>query len=440
MGIFRAYDIRGIYGKDLTDEVMFDIGRALGTFLRGKESVAIGFDSRPSSHNLFKALSKGLISTGCNVISLGLVPNPFVYFYAWKNKVYGAIITASHNPKEWNGLKIVKPNGVSFIREMKKLKKIFKSKKFVRDNGKVTKDNAKKLYEEFLLRKFNNVNKKIVAEFFGSVSSISLSTLKKVGLKVISLHGRVDKNFFGFKRPEPKGKNLVFLRKKVKKTKADFGVAFDGDGDRSVFVDDRGRELNGSILNAIFIDYILRKKKGKVIITADCASEIENIVKKLKGKIIWWRVGHGFIEEKCLKEKALFAGEQSSHFYFNEFYPFSDGIIATVYLGKILSEKNRKLSDLVDEINLRPIEKLYINVRTDENKMKILEVVKKKYPKALDIMDGIRIKLNKEEWVLIRASQTMPEINLCVEAKNKKRLREIVKKYTKFIKNILSQY
>jgi phosphomannomutase/phosphoglucomutase len=362
-----------------------------------------------------------------------------VYFYAWKNKVYGVVITASHNPKEWNGLKIVKPNGVSFINELKKLEKIFQSKNFIRGKGKITKDNAKKLYEKFLIRRFNRINKKIVAEFFGGVSSVALSIFRKMGLKTITLHARMNKNFSGFRRPEPKGKNLIPLKKKVKKMKADFGVAFDGDGDRSVFIDDKGRELNGSILSAIFVNYILRKKRGKIIVTADCASEIEDIVKKLNGKIIWWRVGHGFIEKKCLEEKALFAGEQSSHFYFNEFYPFSDGILATIYLAKILSESNKKLSDLVGEMNLCPMEKLYINVRTDKNKIKILEKLRKKYPRALDVMDGIRIRLNKKEWVLIRASQTMPEINLCIEAKNKKRLKVLVRKYTKMIKNTLSQ-
>ena len=433
MSIFRAYDIRGIYGKDLTDEIMLKIGKAFGTFVKGK--VCVGYDTRKSSKKLFDAFSSGLTSTGCEVISLGLVANPMLYFYAWKNKMIGALITASHNPKEWNGLKMVKPNGVSFIDEIKKIEEIYNSENFLKGKGKIVKLDAIKDYEKFLENEIGISKKKVVVECFGAAGIVGLPILRKLGLKIISLHDKADGNFFGFERPEPKGENLNLLKKTVIKEKADFGVAYDGDGDRSVFVDNKGRELNGSIMSAIFSDYILRKKKGSILLTADCASEIENIVRKLGGKTIWWRVGHGFIEQKSVEEKVLFAGEQSSHFYFNEFYPFSDGILATIYLSKVLESKT-KLSDLVDKINLHPMEKLYINVETDENKNRIIESLKKKYPNALDIMDGIKIKLNDIEWVLIRESQTNPEINICVEAKDENRMKDLIREYTKLIEHV----
>ncbi len=436
MSIFRAYDIRGIYGKDLTEKIMLNIGKALGTFLGGNKNVCVGYDTRKSSKKLFEAFSSGLTYTGCNVISLGLVANPMLYFYVWKNKVFGALITASHNPKNWNGLKMVRPNGVSFIKEIKKIKEIYDSKNFIKGKGKVTKADVIKSYKKFLESKFGVVRKKVVVECFGAASVTALPILRSLGLDVIGLHDKPDGNFFGFTRPEPKGENLNMLKKAVKREGADLGVAFDGDSDRSVFVDDRGREPNVSSIISVFVEHILKKRRGSILLTADCASEIEDIAKEFGGKTIWWRVGHGFIEEKSAKEKVLFAGEQSSHLYFNEFYPFSDGILATIYLAKILSESKKTLSELVDEIKIHPIEKLYINVENDENKIRIIESLKKRYPNALDIMDGIKMKLNDVEWVLIRASQTNPEINLCVEARNENRMKDIIREYTKLVKQI----
>ncbi|MEM5791056.1 MAG: hypothetical protein QXP77_03350, partial [Candidatus Aenigmatarchaeota archaeon] len=221
--------------------------------------------------------------------------------------------------------------------------------------------------------------------------------------------------------------------KTIREKKVDFGVALDCDADRSFFIDSKGNLINPSIMCAIFIKDLL-KKRGKIVLTYDCATELEKLVKEKNGKLIWSRIGHSFIEKKVKEEKALFAGEQSSHFYFNIFYPFSDGILSTLYLCKILNKTKKKFDELVKQFKLNPIRKIYINAKTDENKIKVVEEFRKKIPKALDIGDGIKINLNKFEWVLIRASQTLPEINLCVEARNEKRLKEIVEKYSKIIK------
>ncbi|MEM5800001.1 MAG: hypothetical protein QXD54_00230 [Candidatus Aenigmatarchaeota archaeon] len=440
MGIFRAYDIRGIYGKDLTEETAFKIGKALGTFLKGKESVAIGYDTRASSPALFEKFSSGLVSTGCKVISLGMVPNPVAYFYCWKNKTFGCMITSSHSPKEWNGFKMIKPDGTSFLEEIKEIERIFDSKNFLEGKGSVLKyGNAIEDYKNFLFKRIGKLKGKIVVEFFGGAGTLANSLFKDFGLEVIGLHENPDKDFYGVERPEPKGENLKLLIQRVKEEKPLFGVAFDGDADRSIFVDDKGRELNGSIVSAIFVKNFLKKKKGKVILTADCASKLKKIVEKMKGKLIWWRVGHGFIERKCVEEKAIFAGEQSSHFYFNEFYPFSDGILATLLMVKVLNESKKKLSYFVDKIKLNPTEKIYINADDDEKKIKVIEKIKSEFPNALNLMDGVKIDLSEDEWVLIRASQTMPEINLCVEAKNEKRLKKLVKKYSDFIKEKLRE-
>jgi phosphomannomutase len=437
--LFRAYDLRGLYPYEINEKIAERVGKALGTFLEGKESVCVGFDTRSSSRRIFKNFCSGLSSTGCRVISLGLLPNPVVYFYAWKNKIFGCMITASHNPKNWTGFKLIKPNGTSFLEEIEKLKEIFEVGNFLTGNGRIQEENALVPYKIFLKKNLGEIKCKIVVECFGGAGVKGIEVLQELGLNVIGLHDKPDKNFFGFERPEPKGENLKPLIKAVKKRKADFGVAFDGDADRAVFVDGRGRELSGSLASTIFLQDILKRKKGKVILTADCASELKGMVEKLGGKLIWWRVGHGFIEKKVVEENALFAAEESSHFYFNQFYPFSDGILATAYLAKILFERGEKLSSIVDKIKIHPTEKIYVNVVTDENKFKIVEKLKEDFPEAINIMDGIKIELNKVEWVLIRASQTLPEINICAEGKDKRRLKEIVEKYKKIVEEKLRE-
>lgn len=434
--IFRSYDIRGVWDKDLNEEIAEKIGKAFGTFIKGKE-VCVGWDTRKSSPILAKKLIEGLISTGCKVFCGGMIPNPSLYFFCLKNKIFGCYVTASHNPKNWNGVKFIKRDGTSFTKELKKIEKIFNSSSFKKGGGKVIDKNIFSEYEKFISKNFGNLNGKIVAEFFGCIGYQGKEIFEKTGLKVIGLHSKPDPNFFGFKRPEPKGGNLKLLKKRTKKENVLFGVAFDGDADRSVFIDENGREINGSLMSLIFSKYLLKNRKGKIVLTYDCASELENYIKSFGGKIIWERVGHGFIEKRCKKERALFGGEQSSHFYFNIFYPFSDGILSTLYLAKILNETNQKLSQLVKKFKINPIKKIYINARKDVVKDLVIKSLKKKF-KGSDLMDGFKLNLNKNEWILIRASQTLPEINLCIQAKNKRRMKYLIGKFTKIIKKEIS--
>jgi len=439
--IFRAYDIRGVYNKDLTGKIALNLGKALGSLLKGKGTICVGFDTRPSSPTLFENLISGLVSTGCKVISIGMVPNPVAYFFALKHKIFGCYVTASHNPVEWNGFKIFKPNGVSFTKEMKELERIFRSGKFIIGKGSIKKNkNATKEYTEFLENKFGRLNGKIVVDFLGGAGVRAAKIFKKIGLKVISLHDKPDASLYGFHRLEPWGDLLNLTKETVKKEKADFGIAFDADADRSVFVDSAGNFVDPSILNAIFIENLLKKRKrGKIIVTFDCASELENFVRELKSILLWSRIGHSFIEEKLVEEKAIFGGEQSSHFYFNIFYPFSDGILSTLYLIKILNKDKKSLEELASQFKFYSIAKLYIDAKTDEIKIKTVEKIRKKYPNSIDISDGFKIPLNEIEWVLIRSSQTLPEVNLCIEAKNKRRLRKLVKKYSGIIEEKIKE-
>jgi len=434
--MFRAYDIRGVYGQELTDSVCELIGKAIGTMLDVDEYI-VGYDTRTHSPKIFEQFLKGITSTGIDVLSMGMLPNPVIYFNGFINKLPGLMITASHNPPEYNGFKFFRANGSSYTDEIPKIKEIVKGGVFKASSygNRVDIDYGINDYREFLDEKIK-VEKpiKVVAEcFHGVASTIVPYIFETFGMECIPLHHDI-KGDFGGLRPEPKGENLNELRKKVVQEKADFGIAFDGDADRSVFIDNEGKEYMASVPGTLFIKDILSKTKGEIIATIDCPSAISKAVEENGGKIFWNRIGHGFIEENLIKRKALFAVEQSSHFYFNQFYPFSDGFLAGLKMAEILSKSDKKFSELAAEMTYNPTEKIYINAVTDAKKVKVVENLKKQFSDVIDAVDGFKIFLNETEWVMIRTSQNLPEVNLVIEAKDEKRLKEILEKYTKLIK------
>ena len=216
----------------------------------------------------------------------------------------------------------------------------------------------------------------------------------------------------------------------VRKRYAAFGVGFDGDADRSVFVDDIGRVVDGSIMTLLFAQDFLKHKKGsKIIAPINSTSLLQNEVDKLGGKLIWTRIGHSFIEKELVRKNAVFAGEPSSHFYFNDLFPFSDGILATIKLASILSKQSQKLSELIDA--LPPTFLLNSTLEFDSHNLKsqkmaeITEKIQQQYENAL-LIDGVKVDLSKTSWVLIRPSNTEPKIRITIEAENEKSAQQIL--------------
>jgi len=223
--LFRGYDIRGVYPNELNRKVAEKIGKAFGTFLDG-ETVVVGHDTRDTSKKIVNSFINGVRSTGCEVINIGMVPNPALYYYAFNKKIFGAYITASHNPPEYTGVKFVKPNGVSFSKELIIIKEAFELNKFSEGYGYLEKDpNGLEMYENFLMKNFSVENKMIV-ETYGGVAQLVVDDLRKNGFNIQSIRKGISGNFFG-KRPEPKKGNLVELKKRLKKEKVNFSVAFD---------------------------------------------------------------------------------------------------------------------------------------------------------------------------------------------------------------------
>jgi phosphomannomutase/phosphoglucomutase len=434
--VFRVYDIRGLVDKELTEEVAENIGKALGTFLNG-EQIIIGYDVRESSKKIHNAFTKGALSTGCDVSSIGASSSPTLFFNCWQQKKFGVIVTSSHNPCQYNGFKFVDKDGCSFVDEYSEIKKIFEKQNFAKGKGQFKEINGVAPYTQFLASqiKIKKPIKVVVECLHASAGLLTPFIFRKAGLETIPLNSKPSPTFNN-SRPEPKGENLGEMRDAILKNNADFGVALDGDADRSVMVDDKGRELNGSVSSAVFIKAILPEKKGAIVMTVDCNSELKQLVESLGGKLIWSEVGHGFIGKAVHDNKALYGGEMSSHMWF-DLYPFSDGFLSGLKMAELLSKTDKKLSELVDEIDFAPMLKEYINCDTHQKKeavlKKLVEIFSKKHANNMILRDGIKFFLNDLEWVYLRKSNNLPEVCIVIEAKNQQRLQKLHKEYRKVI-------
>jgi len=440
--MFRAYDIRGIYGKDMTVEIAETIGRSFGTFVGAGKKLAVGRDVRVGSEQLKNAVVKGLVSTGCQVDDLGIVTTPILYFaIAHRSKDGGVMITASHNPPEWNGLKLCREKGVivgqgSGIEE---IKGIIRNRKFTKaaKEGKIkTYKGIVDEYARFVLGKIRIEKKlKVVLDTGNSVSGIVAPKLfRQTGCRVDVLNEKLD-GTFPSRSPEPTEASLQQLVRRVKEANADFGVGYDGDGDRAVFVDDKGRILTGDFASIIFAQAFISKGKRKVVYDVSCSSAVEEAIKAEGGVPVVERVGRPFMMDRVLREKAVFGGERSGHFYFPDIYGLDDGTFASLKMAEILSHVDTPFSEMVDRIP-----KYYSNTVnvpfSDKHKFKVIGRLRAKFEekgfRILDI-DGVKAQ-DKNGWVLLRPSNTEPLIRIFAEGKTRAKLAQLLELAKKMLK------
>ncbi|MBO3800370.1 MAG: phosphomannomutase/phosphoglucomutase [Candidatus Brockarchaeota archaeon] len=450
--IFRAYDIRGVYGKDLFDEDARIIGLAFASYLGGRgKKLAVGLDVRKHSYKLASAVIDGITSAGANVVSLGLVPTPMVYFAIvhW-NLDGGIMITASHNPPEWNGFKLCRENAklCGWGMGMEELKRIIDSKAFRFSTSKgMIEDAREKLLEEYENYLLNILMGKVgrlrvlIDPGNGSGSILSKSILQKVGLNVDSINDYPDGDFPS-RSPEPTEESLAFLRRMVRENGYDFGVGYDGDCDRALFVDDEGNVIRGDIMLALFVKYFLKNRPGeKIVYEVSCSKLVDEVCKDNGVIPIMSRVGHAFILEKMLSEKARFGGEISSHLYFGEIYGLDDAIFATLKVAELLTLTGRKLSQLIGELPRYEFFKKDYEA-PDEVKFHVIKDLVFRFEKEgckTITLDGVRVEL-EEGWFILRASNTLPQVRLIAEARSKQALEEIVAYAERMFKETLARY
>lgn len=430
--MFRAYDIRGIYGKDLNEEVMEAIGNAFASEF-AREAVLVGMDGRTSGPKLKRAFMEGVKKTGKNVIDVGVVPRGVCLFAAWRKGVPSAYITASHLTKEWNGVKFAAGSGTEFFEEDNyRIRDVVLSGKVTEAEmkGHVKRMEAVHEYIEYILSKVPKPGKnlKVVIDCGNGTGGIAAPGLFKLhGFDVNWLFREVDGNFPN--RPsEISESSLGRLKEEVKK--ADIGIAYDGDADRMSLMDEKGRLLDPEMASYIILSELAKKNKGGIVANVECLKIMDEIAKKFGREIFRIRVGNSFMVREVGKRKACFGVEKSGHFCIPSVLPMDDGIAASLYAAVALSRSGKKLSQIVDELPQYPFQRLKVEC-PDERKFEVIEKMKNRLSERYDkvnTIDGVRVDF-EHGWVLIRASNTEPIIRLSVEADNEKKMKELTEEF-----------
>lgn len=434
MSIFKSYDIRGLYDKDLTDEIAEKIAKAFVNLLHAKKAV-VGMDVRTSSPQLKESVIKGLASQGCGVIDIGLVPIPAFYYLMVKYKLKAGIyVTGSHDPLGYNGLKLCKSKAIDLTYEsgIGKLEKIYKKDYPERKKGVIVKKDVSDEYEKNIIGKFKVRPLHVVIDAGnGCWSKMAPDVFEKLGFDVTRLFCEFNGNFPN-RPPEPLEKNLTALKNKVKEVKADLGIAYDVDGDRSIFIDDKGDYVNPDIILTIFAENLL-KKNDTLVATVACTKVLETLARKFKWKLVWTRVGRSYVKQEMFKAKAILAGEISGHYFFKE-NNYDDGLFASLVLSKLIAEKGN-LSYLKNRVSHHSSLDLRIDCK-EEKKNKVLKAVKMHFKKhKLILIDGVGINF-KDGFALIRPSNTEEKIEIKLEANNEPNLIRIRKEIENIIKQV----
>jgi len=431
--IFREYDIRGIADQDLLDEPVETIGKAYATFLAKKKlkKFVVGRDVRLSSPRIQQALIKGITSTGCQVIDIGVVPTPVLYYAIIKLNAHGGVmVTGSHNPIEFNGLKMCQGIASIFGEDIQKLKKIIDKKSFSVGKGSVESYHIVPEYISMIKSKIKIDRRlKIVIDAGnGTAGPIAPPMWEDLGCQVLRLYCEPDGNFPNHLPDPTVPKYVVDLQKQVLKNNADLGIGYDGDADRLGVIDDKGRIIFADRLIALFSQDVLKRKPGaNIVFDVKCSQALPEYIEQHGGKPLMWKTGHSLLKAKMKEEKSPFAGEMSGHIFFaDDYFGFDDGIYSSGRLLQIVSSANKKLSALADEIPyFASTPEIRINC-ADEEKFsvvkKLVEIFKRDF-EVIDL-DGARV-LFGDGWGLVRASNTQPVLVLRFEAKSDRRLEEI---------------
>ena len=421
-GIFKAYDIRGIYGKTLTPELALKIGRAFVTFLRCRK-VVIGRDMRPHSQSLLDALIDGLTLQGADVIDVGMCSTPMSYF---ANGLLGAdasiMITASHNPAEWNGMKLCRQQAIpiSGATGIADLERICGSEAFAppaSKRGTVRQHNILQQYVQHV-RKHADIRKpvRIAADMANAMGIVEARTLEGL-IEIDPLFNELDGTFPNHEANPLNTETLVSLQERIRDGSYDFGVAFDGDADRVGFVDEKGRIVPMDIMTALIARDILLREKGVIFYDLRSSWAVKETIEQSGGTPMMSRVGHAFIKQQMREQNAIFAGELSGHYYFRDNYYTESSSMAVIAVANIVSRAGKPLSALV-----APIQRYFASGEINNevhDPAAVLERLKATHRDGkMILLDGVSVEY-PDWWFNVRASNTEPLIRLNIEARSK---------------------
>jgi phosphomannomutase / phosphoglucomutase len=451
MHVFRAYDVRGIaMGDDpeITPEFARRVAHAFVLELGIKNpKIAVGRDDRLTGEELNTALVEGLIEAGAEVLDIGHATSPYLYFVVCDQKLDGGIsLTASHNPKEYNGFKLMHKEAIPLTAaELQEVgKRVCSDEEFeIVDGGQVEKTDFKKEYFEKLksLAPIGRKLKVVIDCGNGTAGYFAPDFFNEIGFDVVELYCTPDGNFPNHMPNPENAESLKDLQKKVVEEQADLGIAFDGDGDRIGIVDESGKIIPADrVLILLARDLLSRQEGAEVLFDVKCTHVLASEVERLGGKATRWKTGHSFIKRKMKEDGALLAGEVSGHMFFAEdYFGVDDALLAAAKLVGILSNSKKKISEHLADVpttHATPEIKLLID---DAHKFQVIEKIVKEFSADFpncDLLDGVRVNFEDGSWGIIRASNTSPYFTLRFEADSEVRLKEV----KEIFKTVLAKY
>lgn len=431
--LFGTFGVRGVSNVELTPRLAIELSSALAAYLRNKGKVAVGYDNRTSSEMLEQAMVAGLTAGGCDVVRIGLAPTPVLSFAVKHFSCdAGVIITASHNPPEYNGIKFWDSSGAGFQRvKERKIEEIISKQAWRRvpwDRiGSTYQADAITPYVRAVLADVSKVSRKLkvildCANATGSVVTPNLLT--RLGCKVVSLNCQLDGTFPG-RLPEPSVEHLKDLSRTVVATGADLGIAHDGDADRTIIVDEAGEVLTGDrVFALVSLHHLKGRKRPKIVTTVATSSVLDDVAKKLGGEVVRTRVGEPELIGYFKKNGGDIGGEENGGVIFFDRVPVRDGIFTAVKLVEMLAESGMKISELNATLPIYYQSKQRVNC-PDELKQKVLKALERRLRDyKLDRTDGLRV-VTDDGWLLLRPSGTEPIFRCFAEARREKRAKEL---------------
>jgi len=447
--LFGTNGIRGVVNKELTPQLAIKIGAAIGTFFEHAK-ILVGYDARTSGPMLAKAIIAGLNASGCDVLFAGMAPTPTLQYAVKNHKLGGAVIvTASHNPPEYNGIKVVWKDGIEISREQEvEIENIFFDEKVAyaewNSIGKVGEING--IIDEYVEGIKKHVDsarivKKhyhVVVDAANSVGNLTVPyLLRKLGCKVTTINGNIDGTFPG-RLPEPRPENLQDLALTIKTVGADLGVAYDGDADRSVFVDEHGVIHWGDKTFALVEKYFLKENPNEKIVTPVSSSTlVKDIAEVYNGEIVWTKVGSVTVSQTMKAINAKLGGEENGGIFYGPHQAVRDGAMATALILDIMAKQGKNLSELLAELPKYFIEKGTLECKEELKNEALKKLVAQLRGMNMSTIDGVKLWFKDRSAILIRPSGTEPVYRLYAEAKSEEKAMKLVKEYCLKLKRII---
>jgi phosphomannomutase/phosphoglucomutase len=447
--LFGTNGIRGLVNKELTPEIAVKVCLAIGTFFKGK-SLLVGHDARTSGPMFANSVMSSLIATGCKVFFAGMAPTPTLQFAIKNHRMDGGvIITASHNPPEYNGIKVIWSDGIEISHEQEaEIEDVFFNNKtsFAEWNKLGTTQELPGVNDEYVeaIKKQVNVariadkNFHVVVDAANSVGGLTgPRLLKDLGCKVTSINANIDGTFPG-RLPEPRPENLRDLALTVKALGADLGVAFDGDADRSIFVGENGEVYWGDKTFAVIEKhFLIQNPKAQIVTPVSSSTLIKDIADAYGGQIVWTKVGSVTVSQKMKELNAKLGGEENGGVFYGPHQAVRDGAMTTALILNIMAETGRRLTELIGEQPQYFIEKGKVSCPEDKKEEVLKQLLEQVKGLNLITIDGVKIRFEDKSAILIRPSGTEPIYRLYAEAKNPKRALSLVKEYSASLTKIL---